>query len=150
MLAQDRLQGTVDQRRFAAPRHACHTDQRSQWKSHIYVFQVITAGSFDGDELAVSFPTFGRNGNFCFSVQISGRQRIDFQHLLRRTFVHDLSAQTAGFRTHVDHVIGIQHHILVMFHDNDRVPCITKFFQRVDQTDIITLMQPDTRLIQYI
>ena len=37
-----------------------------------------------------------------------------------------------------------------MFNNDNRVSHITKLFQRADQTQIVTLVQPDTRLIQDI
>ena len=150
MLAQDRLQGTIDQGRFPAAGHTGHADQRSKGKGDVHFLQIVPAGTFYRDELTVSLPAFGRDGDLCLPVQVGRSQRVYFQHILGRSFVNDLSSQAAGFRPHVDHIVGIQHHIFIVFHYDNRVSGIAQFLQRIDQADIIALVQSDTRLIQDI
>jgi hypothetical protein len=45
-------------------------------------------------------------------------------------------------------MIGLQHHFLVVFDDNDRVASVSQRFEALDQTIIISLVQADARLIQ--
>ena len=150
MLAENRLQGRINQRRLSATRHAGHTNQRPQREGDIHILQVIPACPFYGDKLPVSFASFFRDRDLHLSVQISRSQRIRFQHLLRSSGIDHFTAQTAGLRSHIDHIIRIEHHILVMLHHDDGVPRIAQLLQRIDQPDIIPLVQPDTRLVEDI
>ncbi len=50
----------------------------------------------------------------------------------------------------INDIIGILHRFLIMFDDNHRVAQITQAMQRIDQADIVALVQPDARLIQNI
>ena len=62
----------------------------------------------------------------------------------------DSPSQATSFRTHINDVIGSQHHVLVMLHHNDGVANVAQFLQRVYQALVVALVQADTRLIQYI
>lgn len=70
MLAENRLQGPVDQRRLSATGHARDTDQRTQRERDIHIPQIIPARPFYRDKLSVSFPPLFRNGNLRLPVQV--------------------------------------------------------------------------------
>ena len=108
MLAENRLQGPVDQRRLSATGHARDTDQRTQRERDIHIPQIIPARPFYRDKLSTSL------------------------------------------RSHIDHIVRIQHHVFVMLDHDNRVARIAQLFQRVDQTNVIPLVQPYTRFIQDI
>jgi len=150
MLAQDRLQRAVYQGRLSATRHTRDANKSTQGERHVHMLQVIAAGSLDRNKLPVAFPTLGRNGYLRVSIQIGRGQGIYTQHLLGRSLKDDLTPQTTRFRPHIHHVIGTQHHILIMLHDDHGVSRITQLLQGVNQTDVVPLVQTDTRLIQYI
>ena len=58
--------------------------------------------------------------------------------------------QTARFRPHIHHVIGTQHHILIMLHGRSRSFPITNCFKELIGRTLSCWFQTDTRLIQYI
>jgi len=57
---------------------------------------------------------------------------------------------TPRIRAHVDHIIGMEHHLLVVFHHNHRIAGIAEFFKGVDEPEIIAVVQADARLIENI
>ena len=72
------------------------------------------------------------------------------QHFLRSSCKNNLTTQASSFRTHINHIIGSHHHILIMLHNNDRVTDIPQLLQRMNKPLIIPLMQANTRLIKNI
>ena len=56
----------------------------------------------------------------------------------------------AGPRPNVDDVIGSANRFLVVLDNDHGIANIAKVFKSVDQSDIISLMQADARLIEYI
>ena len=54
----------------------------------------------------------------------------------------------AGFRTHIDDIVGCQHHVLVVFYHNHGVARIAEFLQGVDEAEVIALVKTDARLVE--
>ena len=129
MLAQDRLQGPVDERRFATSRHAGHANKGSQRERSRDMLQVISAGTDDLQELPVARPACFRHGYFRLTVQISRCQGIGLQHFGRCSGKDHFAAQPSCPRTHIDDIIGIQHHVFIVFHHNHRVAQVAQLFQ---------------------
>ena len=50
----------------------------------------------------------------------------------------------------VDHPVGAAYRVLVVFDDNQRVAEIAQVVQGFDEAFVVTLVQADTRLVQYI
>ena len=72
------------------------------------------------------------------------------EHVLRCSLEHHLAPQPSGLGTHVDHIVGCQHHVLVMLYHNDRVAQVTQLLQGMNQTQVITLVQSDTWFIENV
>ena len=100
--------------------------------------------------MSIALATLGRHLDGTFSIQILGGQRMRPEHFAGSAGKDDSPSQATSFRTHINDVIGSQHHILVMLHHNDGVANVTQFLQRVYQALVVALVQADTRLIQYI
>ena len=58
MLAEDRLQGFVDESGFTRAAYACYNDEFAKWKLYVDVFQVVTLGATNPYTLAVTFPAY--------------------------------------------------------------------------------------------
>jgi len=56
----------------------------------------------------------------------------------------------SGRRTDIDHVVGSQDCVLIVFDDDHSVADVPKMLERVQQTRIVPLMQADRRLIEHI
>ena len=93
--------------------------------------------------------------------------RLLVPHALKRFLIHaadlhrlNLSAQDLAEplellpriprEPRINHIIRFQHHVFVMLDHDNRVARIAQLFQRVDQTNVIPLVQPYTRFIQDI
>ena len=70
MLAENRLQGPVDQRRLSTAGYPRDTDQRTQRERDIHIPQIIPARPSYRDELSVSFPPLFRDGNLRLPIQV--------------------------------------------------------------------------------
>ena len=98
--------------------------------------------------MTVALPPFGRNFDGTLTVQILGSQRMRLQHLLRSTGKYDFTTQSARFWTHIDDIIGCEHHVFIMFHHDNGITHVAQFFQRMDKPLVIPLVQSDARLVQ--
>ncbi len=78
------------------------------------------------------------------------RNGIGLQHVVNRSLEHHLAAFPASLRTDVHDVVGIEHHVAVVLHDDDRVAQVAQFLQRTDESVVIPLMQSYRRLVQDI
>ena len=52
--------------------------------------------------------------------------------------------------TDVDDVVGIQHHVLIVLHNDDGIAQITEFLERIDESLVVALVESDTRLVKDI
>ncbi len=150
MLAEDRLQRAVDEGGLAAPRHSGHADERPQRESRVHTFQIVSRSSLYRYILAVALATLRGGGYLHPSVKIGRRESVGFQHFRRGTGKHHLSAEATRARSHVNDVVGTQHHVHVVLHDDNGVARIAKLLERVDKADIVALMQPYARLVEDI
>ena len=80
----------------------------------------------------------------------AGEGTIVFLDRLRTALRYYEAAMFTGARSHIDDIIGKQYGILVMFDDDDAVAQIAQMFERIQQTAVIALMQPDGRFIQNV
>src|SRR5918993_3209914 len=65
-----------------------------------------------------------------------------------RSFGHHFTTEATGTRPEVDDMVGSLDGVLVMLHDDDRIPQIPEPAKRCQQTLVVPLMQPDARLIE--
>ena len=70
------------------------------------------------------------------------------KHLSGRSLEHNLATTNARLRTNVNDIIGIEHHVAVVFYHNHGVAHVAQLLQRVDKTIVVALMQTDARLIE--
>src|SRR5918994_3389917 len=65
-----------------------------------------------------------------------------------RAFGHHFTAEATGTRPEVDDMVRSLDGVLVMLHDDDRIPQIPEPAKRCQQALVVALMQPDARLIE--
>ena len=61
-----------------------------------------------------------------------------------------MATETARSWSHIDQVVGGEHHIAVVLYDEDRVLCITELLEGVYEHTVVALVQADAWLISYI
>ena len=147
MLREYGLQRFVDQGRLSASGNACHANEFSQRDFYIHLFQIISAGATQLDRLSVARTSSVGNAYFQIAGQVAGSQRLLLQHLSRRSSKDDLPSPPPRLGSHVDDIIGVEHHFLVVFHYDNRVTHIAKILQRTDQSQVVSLVQADTRFV---
>ena len=72
------------------------------------------------------------------------------QQFTRSACKHDVTALASSIRAYINNVVGLKHHFLVVLNHKDRVAVVAESFKGVDEPLIISLVQADRRLIQYI
>ena len=72
------------------------------------------------------------------------------EHFGRSADENDVTALAPCHGTDVDDIIGLQHHFLVVLHDEDRVTIVSQSLQGVQQALVVALMQTDGRLVKNI
>lgn len=100
------IQNIVHQCRFSASRNTRDRDEKSQWKFHVDVFQVMFGRAFDDQLLLLGLAAGFRNRDDTRSRKILSRQRHRIaQDLRRRPARHQFTAETSCARTEIDYVI---------------------------------------------
>ena len=69
---------------------------------------------------------------------------------MRCALKHHLAAQPSGARPHVDHIVGAEHHVLVVLYDHHRVAHVAQLLERLDEAYVVALVQPDAGLVEYV
>ena len=150
ILAEVGLEGLVDEGGFAAAAHAGDADEHAEGNLDGDILQVVAPGADDAEDFAIALPAFLRHLDLLLAVEESGGERVGLEHLSRRSLEDHLAAFPTGKGTHIDDVVGIEHHVFVVLDDDDGVALVAQLLERVDQPDIVALVQADTGFIQYI
>ena len=150
VVEQRRKQRLVDQRAFAASADATDTHQTSQRDFDIDLLQVVAAGAFQDEVLAVAFSALLGHSNGFDAVQVLRRDGIGVQMALGWPLNDDLAAVDAGAWADVDEVVGGEHHVFVVLDDDHRVACIAKGTKAVNEFSIVPLVKPNARLVKNV
>ena len=148
LLRKDGQKRVVDERRLSATGNASDTHESAKRQAHRDILQIVALRADERELVAIALSALGWHLNGRFAVEILRRERMALEHLLGSTFKHHLAAQPPGFRPHVHHIIGGQHHVFVVFHDHHRVADVAQGLQRINETHVVALMKPDARLVE--
>ena len=72
------------------------------------------------------------------------------KHFLRCALKNHLSAFATSLGADVNDIVGIAHHLFIVFHHDDRIADITEILQGGDEPLIVALMQADARFVEDI
>ena len=70
------------------------------------------------------------------------------KHVGRGAREDHFAPQAAGLGPHVDDVIGGQHHVLVVLHDDDRIADVAQLLQRTDKALVVALVEADAGFVE--
>ena len=76
------------------------------------------------------------------------RDGVGFQQGLGRALEHHFAALSASPGADVDEVVGGEHHVAVVFHDDDRVSEVAQLLERVDESLVVALVQADGGFVE--
>ena len=145
------IENIVDQRGFAAARNARHAGHRSKRDVDINMLEIVLACAANLQEMPVAFSAFGRHGDRAFAGKILARNGfLTGADILITAGANDLTAVYAGARADVDDMIRRAHRILVVLDNDQGVPKVAQMIQRLQQLLVVSLMQANGRLVQYI
>ena len=82
--------------------------------------------------MSVALAALGGQFYLQFLIQVLGCEGMAMEHFLHCAFKHYFAAQSSGSRTEVYHVVGCQHHVFVVLHDDDGVARVAQLLERVD------------------
>ena len=102
------------------------------------------------DTVPVACASSGGHFDAAFTVQVPGGDAVGLHNLLRSTLRHDIAAFPPGKRPDVDDMVGTAYHLLVVLHYDDRIAGVPELLKASDEFAVVTLMEPDARLVQNI
>ena len=130
-------QGLVYQGGFAAAGHSADAHEAAQREIHIYVFQVVAAGSLQSEETPAAGTAPLRNGHS--AAELSGRTTVaEFAALLPRS------------RANVHYPVGGEHGLFVVLDHNHRVALVAQFPDGSEQLAVVLLVKAYGRLVEYV
>ena len=144
------MQGVVDERALPTAAHTGDANETSQGEIHIDPLQVVAGSPAQGEHLAVAPASHGGNLYLQPSVQVVGGERVLLQHVTVGTLKHHLTAQPSGTGSHINDVVGVFHHLLVMFHHDDGVSYVAQCLERTDEAAVVALVQTDAGFVEDI
>ena len=150
MLTEDRQQGLIDERALTTPRYPSDTYHGTQREGDIDTTEVIATCACQAELTLGHRATLGGDLDGLDTADIACRQRASAHHRLGRTREDDLATEAACLRPHIDDMVCLKHHILVMLDDDDGIPQITELLQRMDEAHIVSLVEAYARLIEDI
>ena len=104
----------------------------------------------DGEpSLPASFPPILRNRDLELAGQVLAGDGLGLiADGLRGAFDHDVPAENSRAGTEINDMVRGPHGLLIVFHHDYRVAAVAEFLQRVEQTPIVTGVQPDAGLVE--
>ena len=129
MLREDGLEGVVDKGRLAAARHTRDADEPPERELDVDALEVVPACSPEPERVPVARAARRRHLYAHLAAEVLGSERVCLHHLGRRTGEDHFAAQPSGLGAHVDHIVGSEHHVAVMFDDDDRIAQVAQFLE---------------------
>ena len=91
-----------------------------------------------------------RNFDGHLSADILRGDAFALHHLLRRTHEYNLTAIATCFGSHIDDMVSLKHHILIMFNDDNGIAKVSELLERIYQLNVIPLVKTNTWFIKDI
>ena len=110
----------------------------------------MSGRSDEFEKATVTGPTHRGHSDLAPTRQVIGGQCRRMQHLFRRSAENNVSAFASGSGAYIDNIVGVKHHVFVVFDHDDRVSGIAKTLERIDKSAVVALVKSDTRLVENI
>jgi hypothetical protein len=113
--------------------------------------QIVLAGTDHGQRLSVSGAPRIRHRNLALAAQVGAGDRLARGlDIGRRPLGHEFPAVTTRSRSQIDNMVGGANRLLVVLDDQHRVPEITKPLQGLEQPTVVSLVEPNRRLVENV
>ena len=100
--------------------------------------------------MAVALAAGGWHLDGATAVEVLRGEGLRLEHLGGCALEHYFSAQSAGARPDVDHIVGGEHHVLVVLNDHHGVAKVAQLLERVDKAHVVALVEADAGLVEYV
>ena len=152
LVGGQRIQGVVDQGRFAGTGHPGHAGEKAGGDFEFDLFEIVAARTFDLQHLLFVEPMAcsGDLDRFAPRQIMTGDRPVDRAQVIDAPLGDDFTAVHAGAGTDIDDVVGAADGVLVMLDDDHRIAEIAQVGQRFQQPLVVTLMQADRRFVEHI
>src|SRR5262249_17289011 len=150
-LRQRAVQDVVAERRLARARHARDARERAERNRHGLALEIVLARLVDDQRVPRALAA--RRGHVDRSrarKELPGEGLLVGDDLVRRADGDDVAAELAGTRAQIDDVVCRADRLLVVLDHQHGVAEISQPLERVAQTPVVALVQPDGGLVQYI
>ncbi|OPZ09123.1 MAG: hypothetical protein BWZ08_00673 [candidate division BRC1 bacterium ADurb.BinA292] len=149
-IRQPPIEDVVDQRGLAGTGDARHADEQSQGEGDVEIPEVMVRGAADDQaarRIGRAAARGERNRPFAGEIQAGQRARVAFD-VGGRSGSDDFTAQPAGARAQIDHIIGFADRRLVVLHDDEGVAQVAQFLEHVEQAAVVAMVQADGGLVE--
>ena len=134
--------------RLAGTRNACHGDEASERNRDRQVFEVVFRCVFDR-ESGRRVRHLERSACDAFAPrEVVGRERGGGERFAGGAVEDDLAARTARARTEVDEAVAGEHHLRIVFDDDERVARLSEATQYAVDAIHVTGVQADRRFVE--
>ena len=146
------IERVVDQRGLAGAGHAGDAHEKANRQIQVGLQEIVAARADQVQPLARlrSVSQVGHTDASGARQELPGGRLRGLHDFLRRASGDHFAAMASGTRTHVDHVVGAEDGIEVVFDDDDGVAQVTQPQQRLQQPVVVALVQADGRLVEHV
>ena len=125
---------------------------RPSGNSAVTLLQVVAARADQLQcPLRIGFPSLFRRGDLQRPGEIGAGQGVRVRHnVVRRSLGDDLAAVHARARPDIDDIIGGEDRVLIVLDHDHRIAEVAQPPQRLQQPDIVALVQADRGLVQHV
>ena len=151
LLGQCAVEDLVDQGGFSAARNSGNDGEQAERDIGIDLFEIVLAGSADGQPFAVALAARRGHGNALRAAEVAAGERcrgaFDFG---RSAAGHQFSAEAAGAGTEIDDVIGALDGFGVVLHHEHGIAHVAQVGEGFEQAIVVAGMQADGRLVEHV
>src|SRR5208337_1508949 len=139
------------ERRLAGTRNAGDAGEDAERNRDRQITQIVFVRTLYGEPSARELAAARRHGNFDLAREIlAGERVLVAHHIVRSSLRDDVAAVNSGAGSHVDQMIGLEHRFESVRDHQHGVPEFLEALERREQALIVTLMQSDRRLVEYV
>ena len=110
----------------------------------------MTRSSFDNQELTISYSPLGGDFDVLATAKIISRRATLTDKLIGRAGTNHVPTMPTRAGANVKDIIRFKHHLFIVFNHQNGVAQIAEIFERVDQFNVVALMETNARFIHNI
>jgi len=150
-LHQPGVEDIVDQRALARAGHPCNHHHAPEGKIDVDVLEIVFPGSPDLQSGSPERTPPVRERDHAVAAEIGAGQRAAVDaDLVKSAAEDDFAAVLARTGAEVNDLVGLAHHLAVVFDHNHRVADIAQGLEDLDQFCAVARVKPDGRFVENV